>query len=395
MTRQPVARCASVAALALACASVSMMATAQPEKMMTGARDFSSGQQASVQLQAQITAGRAALAKQLGSANTAAPGGTQPAETFANPQRAYPPSCLSSPIPLQFGLTSDPNALTAQITLPGHPESGDPNERAYSETDTFYVWRVSCSGGKSATLLEIDRPAAMEGNTTLFPVLPGVTIPLNGGGVFVPRIADDPNTFFATNYSIAPLVNSDIYILENIYGQLPTVDYNQAFTLDIDNFDGSGNLIPFNLPSYVAPTNPPLLPISGYMSTNWSSSTQGGEGIVMQIYNVNQTTRVLAFAWFTYDAQGFPFWLYGQANVAIGATSVTAPTVYFKGGTFAPPTTSPGAPLTNWGSVTFTFPDCAHMKIVYTGDASAVGGPTGNGSATYVRVADVNGLVCQ
>jgi hypothetical protein len=35
------------------------------------------------------------------------------------------------------------------------------------------------------------------------------------------------------------------------------------------------------------------------------------------------------------------------------------------------------------------------MKIIYNGDAPAVGGPTGNGSATYVRVADVNGLVCQ
>jgi hypothetical protein len=35
------------------------------------------------------------------------------------------------------------------------------------------------------------------------------------------------------------------------------------------------------------------------------------------------------------------------------------------------------------------------MKISYNGDASAVGGPTGTGNATYVRVADVNGLVCQ
>ena len=394
MTQQHIARRAIVAALTLACASFSLISTAQPEKMMTGARDFSSGQQARAEMQAKIAAGRAALAKQLSSAN-AVSGGTQTAEAFANPQRAYPPSCLNSPIPAHFGLTSDPNRLTAQITLPGDPLSSDPNEVAYSEVDTFYVWRVDCSGGKSATLLEIDRPAAMEGNTSRFPVFPGVSIPLNGGGRFFPRIADDPNTFFATNYSITPLVSSDIYVLENFYGQLPTVDYNQAFTLDINNFDGSNNLIPFNLPNYAPLTNPPPLPISGYMSTNWSSSTQGGEGIVMQVYDVNQTTRVLAFAWFTYDTHGFPFWLFGQANVTIGATSVTAPTAYFNGGTFAPPVASPGVPLTIWGSVTFTFPDCGHMKISYNGDASAVGGPTGTGNATYVRVADVNGLVCQ
>jgi hypothetical protein len=131
------------------------------------------------------------------------------------------------------------------------------------------------------------------------------------------------------------------------------------------------------------------------MSTNWSSSTQGGEGIVMQVYEFTATTHALAFAWFTYDDLGLPFWLFGQASFNTGATSVTAQTAYFKGGSFAPPTVSPAVPATIWGNVTFTFPDCGHMKIVYSGDASAVNGPTGNGTATYVRIADVNGLVCQ
>jgi len=135
--------------------------------------------------------------------------------------------------------------------------------------------------------------------------------------------------------------------------------------------------------------------ISGYMSTNWSSTTQSAEGIVMQIYDdADQATRSMAFAWFTYDNQGFPFWLFGQAVFNIGATSATAQTAYFKGGTFAPPTASPGVLQTIWGNVTFTFPDCGHMKLVYNGDAGA-GGPTGSGTTTYVRIADVNGLVCQ
>jgi hypothetical protein len=393
MTPQRITRRASVAALTLVCAGFSLVSSGQAGKMPS-ARDFTAAQKARSEMQAQVTAGREALAKQLGSATAVAPGDVQPAELFANPQRAYPPSCLGSPIPSRFGLVSDPNALAAQITLPGDPLSSDPNEVAYSETDTFTVWRVSCSGGKSATLLEIDRPTAMDGNQSRFPVFPGVSIPLSPR--FFPRLADDPNTFFATNYSITPLVNSDIFVLENFYGQTPTVDYNQAFTLDIDNFDGSNNPIAFNLPKYVAPINPPLLPISGYMSTNWSSTTQGAEGIVMQIYDdADGATRSMAFAWFTYDNQGFPFWLFGQSVFNIGATSTTAQTAYFKGGTFAPPSAAPAVPPTIWGNVTFTFPDCAHMKIVYSGDASAAVGPTGNGSATYVRVADVNGLVCQ
>jgi hypothetical protein len=394
MTSQRIMRRASVAAFTLVCTSLSLSSMAQAEKM-TSAHDFSAAQKARAEIQARITAGRQLLAKQLGSANVA-PGDVQPAEKFANPQRAYPPSCLGSPIDAHFGLALDPNALTAQITLPGDPLSSDPNEVAYSETDTFTVWRVGCSGGKSATLLEIDRPQSLDGNQTRFPIFPGVSILMNGSSLFFPRLADDPNTFFANNYSITPLVNSDIFVLENFYGQTPTVDYNQAFTLEINNFDGSNNLIPFNLPKYVAPINPPLLPISGYMSTNWSSTTQGAEGIVMQIYDdADSATRSMAFAWFTYDNQRLPFWLFGQSVFSIGATSTTAQTAYFKGGTFAPPSASPAVPPTIWGNVTFTFPDCAHMKIVFSGDASAVGGPTGNGSATYVRIADVNGLVCQ
>ena len=78
-----------------------------------------------------------------------------------------------------------------------------------------------------------------------------------------------------------------------------------------------------------------------------------------------------------------------------GATPVTAQTAHFRGGPFAPAAVSAAVPPTIWGTVTFTFPDCGHMKIVYNGDASAVHGPTGNSTAIYARVADVNGLVCQ
>ena len=149
------------------------------------------------------------------------------------------------------------------------------------------------------------------------------------------------------------------------------------------------------IPAYVPPATPALMEISGYMSTNLTSQTQSGEGIVMQVYEVNPTTRELAFAWFTYDDLGAPFWLYGEGSLPIGATSVTAQTAYFKGGTFAPAAGSTSVPPTIWGTVTFTFPDCGHMHIAYNGDASAVHGPKGNSTAIYARVADVNGLVCQ
>jgi hypothetical protein len=35
------------------------------------------------------------------------------------------------------------------------------------------------------------------------------------------------------------------------------------------------------------------------------------------------------------------------------------------------------------------------MTVNYNGDASAIHGPKGQGSITFTRVADVNGLACQ
>jgi hypothetical protein len=369
----------------------------------TPVRDWAAIQKARTAVQAQATR-VTSLAKKLG-ATGATPGGAQPAEAFANVVRAYPPSCLNSPMALQLWAT-DPNFASnifqMQITLPGDPLAADANEQNYTETDTVTLFRVPCSAGTSATLIEIDRPSGVDGNSTLYPSFPGISVAIGGGSVYYIRLADDPNTFFSTTYGLTPVVTSNVYALENTYSaSAQQFDYNQAFTLYVDNFIPSdpNRITQFDMPTY----NPAAyteasqpLPISGYMSTNWSNPNQSGEGIVMQVYDDGDSaTRILAFAWFTYDDNGLPFWLYGQASFAIGTRSVTAPTVYFQGGSFAPSFAVASVPHPAWGNVTFTFPDCAHMHISYSGNASAVQGPTGTSSATFQRVADVNGLVCQ
>ena len=151
------------------------------------------------------------------------------------------------------------------------------------------------------------------------------------------------------------------------------------------------------MPAYAAPANPARLEISGYMSTNWSNPNQSGEGIVLQVYdNGDHASRTLAFAWFTYDKNGQPFWLYGQTNVPIGATQISAPTYYFQGGKFTPSTAAANVPAKAWGFVTFTFPNCSTMNIAYNSTSNPpTPAPSGQGSANYTRVADVNGLACQ
>ena len=329
---------------------------------------------------------------------------THPAEIFANTQRAYPPSCLNDGVP--FGKSNlYTNVQTVALTL----QMYDSTTRGYSpETESLSVWRVPCSGGKAATVLELDRPAANNGSTTKFPIFPSIYITTAATGTthIFPRLAQEPNTRFedvSAQYTLDGftfIYSSTAFVFENYDAYnpraTPVVDYNQAFTLNVNNLASGGSPLVLQVPAYVPPTTPALMEISGYMSTNWASQTQGGEGIVMQVYdNADHATRELVFAWFTYSDQGLPFWLYGEGSLAIGATSVTAQTAYFKGGTFAPAAVSAAVPPTIWGTVTFTFPDCGHMKIVYNGDASVVHGPKGNSSAIYARVADVNGLVCQ
>jgi hypothetical protein len=323
-------------------------------------------------------------------------GKASPAESFANSNGAYPPSCLNDGVP--FGGSSvDPHAQTVPLTL----QSCDTTTGGFpSEADSVSIWRVPCSGGVAATIVELDRPSALNGNTTQYAVFPNIYITSSDSSTtaIFPRLGQEPNTLFEDKASNTALYSSTAYVLEYYDSTNPrgttSADYNQAFTLKIDNLVGGGLPLVIDVPAYVPPTTAPLMKISGYLSTNWSNPDQSGEGIVLQVYdNGDHATRTLAFAWFTYDDNGLPFWLYGQGSLHIGDTSIATPTIYLSGGTFAG---SAGSAAQNaWGTVTFTFPDCGHMNIVYNGDASAVHGPTGNTSAQFVRVADVNGLVCQ
>jgi hypothetical protein len=336
------------------------------------------------------------------SAGDAAAPGNAPAEAFANAARAYPPSCLVDGLPLGKS-NLDANAKTVPITL----QLYDTTTGGYgSEADSVTIWRVPCSGGAAATLIEIDRPAASNGNTAQYPIFPDIYITSAATGTtrIYPRLAPEPNTRFAdrslqfSQDGFTFFYSNTVNVFEHFdpanVRSNPAADYNQAFTLNLDNLVGGGLPLVINVPAYVPPTTPAAMEISGYMSTNWSSQTEGAEGIVLQVYdNGDKATRTLAFAWFTYNDSGLPFWLYGQASLNIGDTSVTAQTVYFKGGTFAG--TSGAGAQQPWGSVTFTFPDCGHMNIAYNGDASADHGPKGNSTAVFTRVADVNGLVCQ
>jgi hypothetical protein len=342
---------------------------------------------------------RAALAAARNAPHSVAGAPAAPNEIVANPDRAYPASCLADGLP--FGLfkpfSSDPTPQQQLLTLPGDPAACAANNAAecgFSETDTITVWRVPCSGGKSATLLEIDRPCGACATTTLYPTFPLIRATQGNNSNFVIRIATDANTVFSTSYVNDPVFTSNIFVLENYLGYPVQFDYNKAFSLSLDN------AIIFNFGDY----NPAQysgasagMPITGYLNTNWYDPNHGGEGMLTQIYESGDgQTRPFTAAWYTFDSTGRPFWLYAQGGIAVGArTTGNIDTYYASAGGFAGGFGA-SATFTKWGTTSFSFPNCGTMTFTFNGQTDATTkGPGGSGTRTWTRLADSDGQVCQ
>jgi hypothetical protein len=383
-------RCASMIA-ALACCALllmlPMLATAS-----SAARDPASVAKANASMQAALSPARRA----------AAAGTTRPNDIFANPNRAYPASCLVDGLP--FGVfrqsPNDPAPLQQQMILPGDVTTcfgGNNPECTYTEQVTVSVWRVPCSkdsagNPQSAVLLEIDRPCGGCDNQPLYPTFPLVLATQGNSSLYI-RLASDQNTWYSATYASSPIGHSDIWVLENFLGSAVQFDYNQAFSLNLDNHTIDFSVPAYNPAQYAA--NSFTLPISGYMTSNWFDPQHGGEGILTQIFdNSDGATRTFTAAWYTFDKAGRPFWLYAQGTFQIGATTTgTVDTYYENNGCFAGIGCGSATP-TKWGTITFGFPDCGHMSFTFNGNADAVNGPTASGTRTWLRIANVNSIVC-
>jgi len=388
------AHCSSLIAATVLFASFALVPMLATALTPDAARDPASVARANASVQASIAVTRRA----------SAPGTAAPNDVFANPNRAYPASCLSDGLPFGFFRQSpnDPAPLQKQMILPGDPATcgGSNPECTHTEAVTVSIWRVPCSvdsGGhpRSAVLFEIDRqcdPNCQQTQPGLYPTFPLVSA-TQGNNTLVPRMATDQNTWYSVTYVNSPVVESNIWVFENYLGVVPQFDYNQAFSLNIDNHTIDFSVPAYNPVQYAA--NSFTLPISGYMTSNWFDPSHGGEGILTQVFDNNDgATRTFTAAWYTFDKLGLPFWLYAQGSIDIGdRTTGNVDTFYASNGGFAG-NFGAGATFTKWGTINFSFTNCDHMTFVYNGNADAVNGPTGNGTRTWLRIANVNSLGC-
>ncbi len=358
-----------------------------------------------------MTAGKAAAR---GASTSAAASTTVPGQPQVNPVRAYPPSCLADPLPdTPSGPSFTRNVPLAALNV----ASGD----YVLEDVTVTLWRVACSSAdprpaykNSATLMRIQRQARYEGDTGTYPLFPSIQVAQGNinlddpSGRSLIRVTTEPNTFIADTSVDAPMIYSTTFVLENYpFQSSGYFDFNAAFKIEFDNLLNVtqrrtridvGDYVP-NQGSY--PDAFRSLPISGYMSTNWSNSGQSGEGIIVNVdervdsdgFSTNKLS--FTFAWFTYDADGIPFWLFGGADFDRGSRIVTANTVYLDNGTFAG-VGQPAASNYPWGKVTFDFPNCDTMTVKFAGNSNLpMSLPRGSGTRAFKRIANTNGMTCE
>ncbi|HJT97120.1 MAG TPA: hypothetical protein VJ696_02305 [Rhodanobacteraceae bacterium] len=352
---------------------------------------------------ADMTAARTA-AKSADSVDEA--GGTGP--RTANPYRAYPPSCAADPLPFN---PSGSGRWSADVPLYTRDSNGNPGN---PETVTITIWRIACSSSGLSTpynvdglenamlMMRIDRGST---DTDVLPTFPFVTASQGNADDNLVRFAMEPNTVISERaYDSLIPEQTSVYVFENYpFANAGLTLFNYDFTLNIDPVIDSActGCTSITIPGYApTPQSYPAayqpLPIDGYMSSSWYVPGSGGEGVMLNIYdNAGGTTRTLFAAWYTYDANGIPFWLVAQGVANVGSsTFANVPVSYYTGGGFAGDFS--GVDQHSWGTMSFTFPDCMTMNVAYDGSADAVsGGPAGNGTRTFTRLADINGLNCE
>lgn len=342
--------------------------------------------------------------------STNAVAATRPGQPITNLVRAYPPSCLADPLP---DTASGPLYSNSNVSLAAFNRA---TSSYVQEPVTITIWRVACSSPltglqNAATLMRVQRRAQYEGDIQIYPLFPAtrvkqgtITYADSSYPKNLVRVASEPNTVVSDTLVDAPIIYSATYVLENYQSNnAGYFDFNAAFGIRFDNQFNTGNLFTIDVPDYnpTQGTYPDAflnLPISGYLGTNYYDPAHSGEGMLFQIFE-NESDRNglnLSLAWFTFDTNGIPFWLFSNARIERGARSVTMPIGYRTGGTFAGGGTGGTAGQTLWGTITVAFPSCNDLRFTYASTAGLPAGvPTGNGTRNWKRVANVNGLPCE
>lgn len=302
-------------------------------------------------------------------------------EPVTNPARLYPPSCLSAPLPNDRSGPGIAGPLLLTDLSTGLPVS-----------TTVSFWRIPCSSSKGAFVITLESTVAS------LLQLPVFVIRQDAKEWFV-RLVDEPNTrfAFAQTYVGGFRYTYVVEILATQYASQGAPDLNREFDISASYQNGI-QAIPFTrFDAYQSSsyTNvPSLIPINGRMTGAYYQPGKDGEGILLEVAEAGSTSFVVV-SWYTFDSQGFPFWLVGSAVYNAGDTSVSVNLLGKSGGRIGGQFDPAQLQDLPWGAITLSFPNCSTLDFTFQSNHSIPGVPVGSGTRTWTRATSINGYACE
>lgn len=302
-------------------------------------------------------------------------------EPVTNPARLYPPSCISAP------LTSTPygpgstGIVSLRDLVSGLPIS----------TNLFF-WRIPCSVSQSAFVITLGSPVASLLKLPIFKIR-------QDAKEWTVRLAHEPNTrySYAAIHPGGFIATYVVEILDTEYDSQGAPDLNREFDISVSYSDGAllSEFTRFDAYQSSSYANvPSLIPINGRMTGAYYQPGKDGEGILLEVAEAGSTSFVVV-SWYTFDSQGFPFWLVGSAVYNAGDTSVSVNLLGKSGGRIGGQFDPAQLQDLPWGAITLSFPNCSTLDFNFQSNHSIPGVPVGSGQRTWTRATSINGYACE
>lgn len=127
-----------------------------------------------------------------------------------------------------------------------------------------------------------------------------------------------------------------------------------------------------------------LLGLRGWMSGNWYNPGQSGHGVQIELLDNGRAV----VAWYTYDADGNPLWLFGTGKINLD--TIEAGLSVFEDGR-PPPNWDAAEPAVEpWGTVAITFDGCDTGVLAWDSTDPAFGA----GELPIERLTKIGGMRC-
>jgi hypothetical protein len=132
-----------------------------------------------------------------------------------------------------------------------------------------------------------------------------------------------------------------------------------------------------------------MVEVTSAFSGLWYNPDQDGHGFSIMVHSATNATVF----WYTFSPMGTPIWILGDGDIIVDRIEALA--YYFEGMEFGTWDPSDKRRLT-WGNFTIEFHSCNSATLTYNSTLAYESGEEfGSGTISLVKLASIDGLVCQ